>query len=285
MRVGAALFAMLWLTATAMADEPRYRPAVGTIATFRTLYTVRIGGNETVFGQLYRLTTTASSDTTFEATLTPLALLFRCPAGETQKNCQQAPNYPDITRDGDMITVPIPPGISANLAKIGKVTGRDFIRTSQVFPIPGAENIEETAKPRIGATALFVQTNALDCADAAIKAFFPLGAMATLSVPCKVTSERSQSRWDLLKDMSSSEDATYDLSFAGRDHIAVPAGDFDVALVKYKVTPQGQAGPTIEGDWEVLENIGLTARTAVLVHLPNSTNTSHVLRELIKLGS
>ena len=58
-----------------------------------------------------------------------------------------------------------------------------------------------------------------------------------------------------------------------------------VASVKYKGTPAGQASPTIEGDWEVLENIGFTARTAVLVHFPNSSNTTHLLRELIKLGS
>jgi hypothetical protein len=285
MRIGAALLAILGLMGTAMADEPHYRPAVGTIATFRTLYTIHIGGKETVFGYIHRLTTTASSDTGFEATLTPLALLYRCPEDETENNCKQARNYPDITHDGDLIIVPIPPEISANLAKIGKVTGCDFIRVSQAFPIPGPEDAGETDKPRIGATPVFVQTNTIDCDDAAIKAFFPLGATATLSVPCKVTSERSQSRWDLIKDMSSTENATYDLTFAGRDHIAVPAGDFDVASVKYKVTPAGPNSPTIEGDWEVLESSGVVARGAVLVHLPNSTNTTHILRELIKLGS
>jgi len=276
---------MLWLTGAAMADEPRYRPAVGTSATFRTLYTTRIGGKETVFGYVYRLTTTASSDTVFEATLTPLALLYRCPEGETANNCEQARNYPDVTRDGDLISVPIPPEISASLGKVGKFTGRDFIRASQIFPIPGAEDLRETAKPRISATPVFIQTNAIDCDDAAIKPFFPLGATATLSVPCKVTSERSQSRWDLIKDMSSTENITYDLSFAGRDHIAVPAGDFAVASVNYKATLAGQTGATVEGEWAVLEDIGLIARTAVLVHFPNSSNTTHLLRELIKLGS
>jgi hypothetical protein len=285
MRLGSTLLAMIGLMGTATADEPRYHPAVGTVATFRTLYTNLIGDKERTLGYVYRLTTIASNDTVSEATLTPLALIYRCNEGQMLSTCQQAPNYPDITRDGDLIIVPIPPEISASLAKSSKDTGRDFLRGSQVFPIPGAEDIGETAKPRIGATPVFIQTSALDCDDAAIKPFFPLGATATLSVPCKVTSERSQSRWDLIKDMSSTEDVTFDLSFAGRDHIAVPAGDFAVASVKYKSTHAGQTGPTAEGDWEVLENIGLTARSSALVHWPNTSNTTHILRELIKLGS
>ena len=281
MRISAALLVMVGLMSTAMADEPRYRPAVGTIATFRTLFATRVGGKEMVSGYVYRLTTIASNDTVSEATLTPLALLYRCAEGETANNCLQVQNYPNIMRDRDLVTVPIPPEISAGFTKIGKVTMHDFLRTSQVFPVPGPEDIHKTAKPQIGATPLFIETGVLDCDEAAIKPFFPLGATVTLSVPCKYTLERSQSRSDFIRDMRLTEDVTYDLSFAGRNQIAVPAGDLAVTSIKYKDAPAGQ----IKGEWALLENIGLSARSSGIVHYSNSANPTLILRELIKLGS
>jgi len=282
--MGAALLPILGLIGTAMAEEPRYHPPVGWIATYRFLSTAHIGAKETTLGHVYRLTTTQSSDTGSEATVTILAMLFGCPERETGRLCSQARDFPGATRDGDIITVPVPPEIAADLAKIGKVSGRDFVRVTQEFPILGAENMDEIAKPKIGAAPLYIQTTKIACDDAAIKPFFPLGAAATLSVPCKMTNARSQSRWAPVTNTSTTDDVTIDLSFAGRDRIRVAAGDFDVASVKYKITPAAPTGSSYEGDWQVIETTGSTARATSLVHFPDS-DTTRAIREMIKSGS
>jgi hypothetical protein len=150
--------------------------------------------------------------------------------------------------------------------------------------MPGPEDIEETDKPKIADAPLYLLGSSVECDDALTKGFFPLGVAAQFTASCKITSERSQSRVPVIKDGKSSEDITTVLSFAGRDRIAVPAGDFAVAEVRYKSTPASGNGATIEGEWAVAENLGISVRNSALVHLPNSQNTSHLTRELLKLG-
>jgi hypothetical protein len=284
MRIGAWLIAMLGFAGSAAADAPRYAPAVGTTVTFRIMFTTNFSDRQLTFGHIYKVTTTASDGVTAENSMTPLALIRHCPDSDTSTNCRQARNFPNITREGDLITIPIPPEIATGLTKIGKLTARDFVRYAQVFPFPGAQDPEETAKPQIGATPLWVQGNAVACDDAVLDTFFPLGKKATLTVSCTNTTERSQSRLSTAKDTKATEDVTMDLAFVGHDHIAVPAGDFEVASGTVKTTPKSGNGPTVEGDWAFVETLGFSARSTLLTRFPNSPNTVHVMRELIKVG-
>src|SRR5690242_19224664 len=98
MRLEALLAAMVGamvVVGSAAAEQPRYLPAVGTTVTYRLMVTLNLGDREAVVGQVYRLTTTASDGTTAQSTLTPLALIWRCPDTDTSKDCQQARNFPD----------------------------------------------------------------------------------------------------------------------------------------------------------------------------------------------
>lgn len=269
----------------AAAEEPRYVPAAGTAATYRLTTVMTVNGREMTAAQIYRVTITASDGVTAEGTITPLALVYRCPADETSKDCRAAPHFPGATRDGDVVTIPVPAEIGAKLAKLSKFTAHDFLRVTQAFPMPGPEDIEEIDKPKIADAPLYILGSAVECDDALTKGFFPLGVAAQFSVSCKTTSERAQSRVPAIKDGKSSEDFTMALSFAGHDRIAVPAGDFAVAEVKYKSTSApGGHGVFVEGEWAVAENLGISVRNSALVHLPNSQNTSHLTRELIKLA-
>lgn len=276
--------ALLALLSPAEADEPRYVPAAQTEATYRLLFTISFGGHETTLGQIYRMTVTASDGKTAEGTITPLALIYRCPGEETSKDCQQARNFPGMTRDGDMITMPVPPEIAANLGKLGKITAHDFLQATQVFPMPGPADTENVDKPSMGEKPLFLQTTSVECDESLTKGFFPLGVAAQFTVPCKTTLERSESRLPAAKDGKFSEEMKMALSFAGREHIAVPAGDFAVAEVKYKSAPVSGNATSAEGEWAIAENLGISVRNSVLVHFPNSQNTTHLTRELLKLG-
>src|SRR5215813_14433377 len=105
MRTWMVLAAIVALTGSAAADNPHYLPATGTTVTFRLLVTVNSGGSERTMGQVYRVTTTASDGTIAENTLTPLALVWRCPEGDTSSICEQAQRLPNFRRDGELITV------------------------------------------------------------------------------------------------------------------------------------------------------------------------------------
>src|SRR5499427_2903835 len=100
MRTAVLIATIVALAGSAAADNPHYLPAAGTSVTFRLLVTVNSGGSERTMGQVYRLTTTASDGTIAENTLTPLALVARCPDADTSLTCQQLRNLPDSHRDG-----------------------------------------------------------------------------------------------------------------------------------------------------------------------------------------
>jgi hypothetical protein len=276
------LAAIVGLAGSAAADNPHYLPAAGTSVTFRLLVTVTSGGSEHTVGQVYRVATTASDDTVAENTLTPLALVWRCPDGDTSSGCEQARHLPTSKREGDLITVQLPADVSSALGKIGKLTVHDVFRFRQVFPVPGLLDTSEIAKPQIGTTPLVVQTTALECDEAVLKPFFPFGAVAKITVPCKFTVETSQSRLASIKDGSHTSEVNYELSFAGHEHIAVPAGSYEVAVIKFKSTPASGDGPVTEGEWAFVQNLGFTAKYSSLTRLPNSTTTPRVVRELIK---
>jgi hypothetical protein len=284
MRIGLMLAAMLAsIGSAAAADNPRYLPAVGTTATFRLLVTTNSGGNERTVGQVYRVAITANDGTTAEGTLTPLALVWHCPAADTSITCKQARYLPNVSREGDLLTAPLPADISGELGKVGKMTLRDLLHVTQVYPLPGLQDLGETEQPRIGSVPLAIQTTALDCDEAALRPFFPFGSAARISVVCKMTVEVSRSRLSAVKDATNTHDVTYELSFAGHEHIAVPAGAYEVAVIKFKSTADSADGAITEGDWEFAENLGLSAKYSSLTRFPKSTNTTRVVRELIKV--
>lgn len=283
MRIGLMLAAMLALIGSAAADSPRYLPAVGTTATFRLLVTTGAGGGEHTAGQIYRVTITANDGTTAEGTLTPLALVWHCPDGDTSITCKQAQNLTNTRREGDLITAPLPADISSELGKVGKMTLRDLLHVTQVYPLPGLEDVGETVKPQIGSAPLAIQTTALDCDETALGPFFPFGAAARATVACKLTVETSQSRLAAVKDARNTSDVTYELSFAGHEHIAVAAGTYEVAVIKFKNSPTSGEGAVTEGEWEFVENLGFSAKFSALTRPPKSTYTIRVVRELIKV--
>src|SRR5262245_47954302 len=281
MRIGMVLAAVLGLISPAAAENARYLPAVGTTATYRILVTAGSGSNEQTFGQVYRVKITTADGKLAQGQLTPLALVWRCPPGDKSIGCQQAQNLPNFSRDGDLITVALPGDVSSELAKVGRLAIRDFLNVTQVLPIPGLQDTGEIAKPRLGTAPLMVQTTTVDCDDAALKPFFPFGAAAKATVPCKVTTEIAQSRFASIKDGKTTHNSTYDLSFAGREHVAVPAGAYEVAVIKFKAA--SDTGPASEGEWEFVQNLGISAKFSSIVRFPNSTNTTRAVRELIKV--
>jgi hypothetical protein len=283
MRIGLMLAAMLVPIGSAAADNPRYLPAVGTTATFRLLVTTDSGGNERTVGHIYRVAITANDGTTAEGTLTPLALVWHCPAGDTSITCKQAQYLPNASREGDLLTAPLPADISGELGKVGKMTLRDLLHVTQVYPLPGLQDLGEIEQPRIGSLPLAIQTTAQDCDEAALRPFFPFGSAARATVVCKMTVEVSRSRLAAVKDARNTHDVTYELSFAGHEHIAVPAGAYEVAVVKFKSTADSGDGAVTEGQWEFVENLGFSAKFSSLTRFPKSTNTSRIVRELIKI--
>jgi hypothetical protein len=283
MRTGLALALLLALGGAAAADSPRYRPALGTTATFRLLVTVAMSGYSESFGQIYRVKVTSDDGAIVEGSLTPLAAVWRCPDGDTSTACKQAQSIPNARRENDLVVAPLPADVSSALGKIGRVAIRDILHVMQVFPLAGLRDASDTVRPEIGATPVSVQSTALDCDEAALRPFFPFGAVAQVSVPCKMTVEMTQSRIAGAKDGKYSQDVTYDLSFAGHEHVVVPAGAYEVAVIKFKSTAGVTAGAVTEGEWEFIESLGLSARFSALTRMPNSTNTTHIVRELIKV--
>ena len=98
-----------------------------------------------------------------------------------------------------------------------------------------------------------------------------------------MTVEVSQSRLANIKDARNTSDVIYDLSFAGHEHVAVPAGAYEVAVIKFKSSPASGAGAVTEGEWEFAESLGFSAKFSALTRAPNSTYTIHIVRELIKV--
>jgi hypothetical protein len=284
MRICTLLVATLGLIGSASADSPRYLPAAGTTVTYRLLLTLESGGAEHTYGQVYRLTTTANDGKIAENTLTPLALVARCPDADTSLTCQQLRNLPNSHRDGDLTTVPLPADISSELAKIGKLTLRNFLSIRQVFPLPGLQDTGEVAKPWIGATPLAIQTTAAECDDEALKPFFPFGAAPQLTVPCKMTIETSQSRLAPLKDGIHTQDMKYELTYGGRQRVVVPAGAYDVAVIKFKSASASAEGPVTEGEWSFADNLGFSVKYSAATRSPASPVVTRIVRELIKVG-
>jgi hypothetical protein len=177
----------------------------------------------------------------------------------------------------------VPAEVSSELGKIGRMTVRDLLHVTQVYPFPGLEDASETARPQIGTAPLSVQTTALDCDEAAMRSFFPLGTVAQVTVPCKLTVEVAQSRVTGLRDAKQSHDVTYDLWFTGHEHMSVPAGAYEVAMIKFKSTGSPGEGAVTEGEWAFIESLGVSAKYSAVTRFPNSSNSTRIVRELIKV--
>ena len=60
-------------------------------------------------------------------------------------------------------------------------------------------------------------------------------------------------------------------------------GAYEVAVVKFKSTADSGDGTVTEGEWAFVENLGFSAKFSSLTRFPKSTNTTRVVRELIKV--
>jgi hypothetical protein len=54
-------------------------------------------------------------------------------------------------------------------------------------------------------------------------------------------------------------------------------------VIKFKSTAGPGNGAETEGEWEFIESLGVSAKYSALTRLANSTNTTRILRELIKV--
>src|SRR5262245_42066828 len=102
MRIGAVLAMLLALAGPAAAEEPHYRPALGTTSTFRLLVTVGIDDYAETFGTIYQVKITADDGAIAEGSLTPLALVWLCPDGGASTVCKQAQSLPNAHRENDL---------------------------------------------------------------------------------------------------------------------------------------------------------------------------------------
>ena len=50
-----------------------------------------------------------------------------------------------------------------------------------------------------------------------------------------------------------------------------------------KAPPNSGDGAVTEGEWDFVENLGFSAKFSSLTRFPKSTNTSRIVRELIKV--
>ncbi len=282
-----SLAAMLALADAAVADEPRYAPAVGTVITERVLTTAAATGRTT--GMIYRVTTTEGDGTygvlpgTFSVgRITPLANLIRCPAADTSKDCRQARNFPGATSDGDMVTIPIPPAIAAEAAKTALTVNRYLFEGMLAMVFLDAKDLDEIEHPEIGAEPLYVFSTARQCDLEALASFFPLGRMPSATVRCRVEIGRERNRVPGAKDTLAQHDALHQLTFAGRSRKATPAGEREVALITYTVAGS-EGSPPAEGSIEIIEDLGIASR-----HLVNTGPPDHPLgtglREVLKIG-
>jgi hypothetical protein len=283
MRVLAAVAWLLALIGSAAADEPRYAPAAGTKLTYRVVSSSTLPSGEALtFGDIHRLAITASDGRAADGAVTPLAILRGCPDSQTSKDCRQARNFPDIAREGDVIIVPVPDAIGAEIAKVAKAHTREIFEVSQTVPIMGARDIEEVDKPEIGATPLFLINAGMACDETLLDGFFPLGKTEQVAVPCTSTIERAQSRLPMAKDFKNTTGVTYHLNFAGRHHISIPAGEFESATIKFKIDG-GDKGPTVDGQIEIIEELGVSARSTTTIQPPNSTSVTKTERVMVKV--
>ncbi|MBV9965393.1 MAG: hypothetical protein JO008_06835, partial [Alphaproteobacteria bacterium] len=171
--------------AAARADDGYKAPPVGAALTYRMISTTKSGDQTITSGQVYTYTITAVDGTRTEGTIRPAALIYGCAANDVRQDCVAAGHLAGATRDGDLLTVPVPDAIADSLAKQSRYEGRSFIVAERTFPMPGAKNPDDPDNAEFGDTPIFVMSTRLDCDDASLKDLAPTGKEQKVTLNCQ----------------------------------------------------------------------------------------------------
>jgi hypothetical protein len=280
---GAATLVILAAIGVAGADEPYALPAVGSQLTYRLVSTAQLTEKSLSFttGQVYTYTVTAVNGPVAEATIMPVAVIYSCAASDTSKDCAFAAKAAGATRDGDLVTVPVPKDIADDLARNGSLKTQYFLTEERRFPMPGPKNPDDPTDAEFGAAPIFVLTNKLVCDYGKLKDFFPLGKTPQATLPCHNVFSRTQARVGNTQDQNSDEAISLEFTYDGPAKINLASNDWDVKKVALKYVPNDTSLPSARADFEIANKLGLAVRVHTSAEIPASHLTSESSSELI----
>jgi hypothetical protein len=280
---GVGALGVLAAIGAAEADEPYALPAVGSQLTYRLVSTASLTEKSLSFttGQVYTYTVTAVNGPVAEATITPVAVIYSCPASDTSKDCAFAAKAAGATRDGDLVTVPVPKDIANGLAKSGSLKTQYFVTEERRFPMPGPKNPDDPSDAEFGVEPAFVLTNKLVCDYDKLKDFFPLGKTPQAALPCHNVFSRTQARVGNTQDQNSDEAVSLEFTYGGPAKISVASNEWDVKKVALKYVPSDASLPSARADFEIATKLGLAVRVHTSAEIPASHLTSESTSELI----
>jgi hypothetical protein len=280
---GASALGVLAAIGVADADEPYALPAVGAQLTYRLVSTASLTEKSLSFttGQVYTYTVTAVNGPVAEATITPVAVIYGCIASDTGKDCAFAAKAAGATRDGDLVTVPVPENIARGLAKSGSLKTQYFLTEERRFPMPGAKNPDDPNDAEFGVEPIFVLTNKLVCDYDKLKDFFPLGKTPQAALPCHNVFSRTQARVGNTQDQKSDEAVSLEFTYDGPAKISLASNDWDVKKVALKYVPSDASLPSARTDFEIPAKLGLAVRVHMSAEIPASHLISESTSELI----
>jgi hypothetical protein len=269
----------------ARAGDTYALPAVGTQLTYRLVSTAKLVEKSLSFtgGQVYTYTITAVNGPVAEATIKPIAVIYGCASADTSKDCAFAAKAAGATRDGDLVTVPVPSGVGDALVKNGSVKTHYFITEEHRFPMPGAKNPDDPHDAEFGDEPLFVLTNKLVCDYEQLKDFFPLDKTRHLTLPCHNVSSRTLTRIASLADQNSDEAVSVEFSYDGPARVSLPSGEWDVQKVSLKFVPSDDKPPSAHTDFDIATKLGVAVRVHTFVDIPAAHFLSESTSELIAI--
>ena len=283
MRCLPALLTLLAGMAAAHAADDRLVPAAGTTFTFRIVSVTKTADRTITVGQVDRYAIASSDGTVAEGTIKPLALIYGCAAAATGKDepatgrdCTAALKAPGATRDGDLVTVPVPSDIGDNLAKQSALKYRYFISEQRKIAMPGPKDPKAADAGEFGPDPAFTLALGLQCDAAALQKFLPFGHVAALTIPCKQTLVRQPGPGTTLPPVDTAFDMSVELTDNGAGRVTVPFGDIDVRKLTLKEMPTSGTQAVVTGDIAFSTRLGI----AVKIHSTiAAASPSHVVVE------
>jgi hypothetical protein len=249
----------------ARADEGYKPPPVGAQMTYRMISTTKSGDQSITTGQVYTYTITAVDGARSEGTIRPVALIYGCAADDKRPDCIVASRIAGAKRDGELLTVPVPDAVADNLAKQSRYAGRYFIVAERTFPMPGPKNPDDLENAEIGDTPIFLMSTRLDCDDAPLKEFFPLGKTPKVTLNCQNGVSRSRSRIAGVGDVARDEQMAMELTALGSDKQKLPSGEWDVQKIGVRFIPADEPNTHFDGEYDIALDVGMPVRTHTVV--------------------
>lgn len=268
----------------AAAEEPYTLPPVGAQLTYRATVTVKVAGKPpTVSGMVYAYTVTAADSPLLQATIRPVGVIIDCPADSTSKDCAFAAKAEGATREGNLVTVPVPAAIADTLAKRGSLTTRYFVTENRVFPMPGPANPDDPSDGAFGTTPLFMLTTKLLCDQDRLNEFFPLGRTDRVELTCHNTFSRTEARAGPTADANSDEAAQAVLTYGGTGQTVLPSGTWDIRKVTLRLVPPADdtRHPTAQTEFEIADKLGVPVRSQGSIEIKAGNASVATLSELI----